>query len=424
MVEVGRAPRAASSPAARRSGTVALWVTFAVTHAWTALLGVGALRQAAFFDVELYRLWVASGSGYGWWPVFDHDWVYPVGALLPMSALLPWATSPVGYAVAWAVLVTLLDAAAVLALLRGTRSGLAGAWWWVGAALALGPVGMGRLDGLVAPITVMALVWAARRPRVAALLLTVGAWIKVAPGGALLALATAARRPWRDALVPAAVLSALVVGGALVLGAGLRVLGFLGQQDGRGLQVEAVGATPFSLARLWDGGIRAVLNTDLNTFELEGVDTSLVARALDVAMVLAVVALLWLGWRARQVRPAGSPSAAVDVPLLLLMSFALAIALFTFNKVGSPQYMSWLLPAVAVALGVEGWSSRWRAPAVVVVVAAALTQWLFPLDYLGFLWAWPPVVLAEAVRNVLLVWLLAWATVELWEAGRRQAGRR
>ena len=213
-------------------------------------------------------------------------------------------------------------------------------------------------------------------------------------------------------------------GAALVLGAGPRVLGFLGQQDGRGLQVEAVGATPFSLARLWDGGIRAVLNTDLNTFELEGVDTSLVARALDVAMVLAVVALLWLGWRARQVRPAGSPSAAVDVPLLLLMSFALAIALFTFNKVGSPQYMSWLLPAVAVALGVEGWSSRWRAPAVVVVVAAALTQWLFPLDYLGFLWAWPPVVLAEAVRNVLLVWLLAWATVELWEAGRRQAGRR
>jgi hypothetical protein len=403
-------------PAGASSG--ALWSAFALVHVWTAVVGVGLLRSAAFHDVELYRLWVSTGVLVGHWPVLDADWVYPVGALLPMLALLGWAGAAVPYALAWAGLVTALDAAAVVVLLRTTPAGPAGAWWWIAATLALGPVAIGRLDGLVAPLTVLALAVAARRPAVASALLTAGAWIKVAPGGALLALAAAARRPLRRVLVPAAVLSTAVVVLALALGAGPRVASFLGAQGTRGLQVEAVAATPYSLARLWDPGITAELNREINTFEITGVDTSVVTTALDVALLGAVAALTWLAARARRVRAAGQGGAEVDVTVLVLASFALALALIVFNKVGSPQYLSWLLPPVTVALAVGGWRDPWRYPAVVLLVAAALTQWVFPLEYLDFIWAVPHVVVVEAIRNVLLVALLGWATVALWRTSR------
>ena len=75
-------------------------------------------------------------------------------------------------------------------------------WWWTAFLLLLGPVAIGRLDAVVAPLVMLALV-AARGPgrtALAAVLLTAGAWIKVAPGALLVPLAAASRRPaahWR-----------------------------------------------------------------------------------------------------------------------------------------------------------------------------------------------------------------------------------
>lgn len=404
--------------------TRGLWLAFAAVHAWTAVVGIVLLRAQAFGDVELYRLWVLDGLRYGLWPVLDTAWVYPVGALAPIAALAPWTGSPVGFAVAWAVLVTALNAGAVVVLLRTTPHGTTGAWWWLAATLALGPVAIGRLDGLVAPVTAIALALAARRPRVAAALITAAAWIKVAPGVVLLPLAATTRRWARDVVAPAAVVSGAVVGVALLAGAGGRVGSFLGTQGARGLQVEAVAATPVSLARWWNPGITAEYNRPLNTFEFAGVDTTALTRALDLALPLAVAALAWLTWRAARrdddgARPAlpAPATGAQPAEALLLGALALSLALIVVNKVGSPQYVSWLLPPVAVALAVAGWAPAWRAPAIGLLAVAGLTQWLFPLDYVAFLWGLGPVVAVAAVRNVLLVALLGWATVRLWRAG-------
>ena len=144
-------------------------------------------------------------------------------------------------------MVTALDVAALVVLLRRPR-GLAGGWWWTAFLLLLGPVGMGRLDAVVVPMVLVALLWALDRPAVASFLLTVGAWIKVAPGAVLWPLFAAARRPWRQVLIPAAALSLLVVSTVLVFGGGHHVLSFLTDQGGRGMQLEAVGATPWLLA--------------------------------------------------------------------------------------------------------------------------------------------------------------------------------
>lgn len=395
----------------------ALWAALVAVHAWTGFVGVGVLRTQSFFDVELYRVWVLQGLLHGSWPVLDTDWVYPAGALAPMLAVAPWAGSAAGYALAWTVLVTLLDAGAAAVLLRTSRHGEAAVWWWLAAILALGPVGIGRLEGVAVPVTVTALALLARHPRTAAALLTLAAWVKVAPGAVLLAVATASRRVWRDVALPAAAVSAAVVGVALLGGSGDRVAGFLTTQTVRGLQVEAVAGTPFSLARAATESVRVELDRELNTYHLVGGATTAVARVLDVALPLGVLAVAWLVRRAARIartlgRPVDDPAAPVPLGAL-----ALTLVLVVLNKVGSPQYVAWLVPPVVAALATSGWSVRWRPAALGVLLAAALTQWLFPHGYPAFLQGDGLLLVVAAARNLLLVVLLGWAVRELWLLG-------
>ena len=384
-----------------------LWVGFGVVHAWLLLVGVVLLPRRAFFDLVLYRSWVSLGLHGGGWPVFGGPSVYPVGALVPM--LVPAAvstTSTVAYALGWCALVTGLDAVAVRALAR--RGGARGAWWWLVFLVLLGPVAMGRIDAVVAPLVIVALLVAVRRPRVAAALLTVGAWIKVAPGAVLVPLVMIVRRPVRDVVVPAALVCGGVVG-AVAAGGGLRyVTSFLSAQGTRGLQVEAVAASPWVLAALVRDDITVKLNTKLTTWEIIGPGTTGAARALDVVLPLAVAGLTLLLWRARS-RP-------LDV--LVWGSLAFAVLLIVVNKVGSPQYVGWLAPPVAVSFALaspagQTGGARWPEPvfaariAGLVLAIAALTQIVFPLGYISLLTANPFVSLVLVTRNVAYLALLA-----------------
>lgn len=422
-------------PGTARDAGVALWVAFALVHVGLTWLGVVVAPASSFADVDLYRWWVHLGLDHGYWPVLDEPWVYPAGALAPM--ILPglattWSTT--AYAVGWCALVTALDAAATLALVtpvpaaaraartaggdgRGaahgdlahgsapgpTRVSTAGAWWWLGFLALLGPVAVGRLDAVVAPLMVVALVSAVRRPAVASALLALGAWIKIAPGALLLPVLAAARRPVRDVVLPAAAVCVVVVG-AVAAGGGLaNIASFLTTQTSRGLQVESVGATGWVLARLVRGtpDITVELNETLVTWEVHGPGTTAAAGVLDVLLVLAVAAVagaLWLARAEGRAREALLPAA-----------LTVLLALVVTNKVGSPQFLAWLAAPIAVALSRPGEAGRrWsRRAGAVALVAAALTQVVFPWGY-GHLLAGDPVVsVVLAARNVALVALLA-----------------
>lgn len=400
-----------------------LWIAFGLVHAWLAFVGVVLIPARAFYDIDLYRYWVALGLDGGHWPVLDGPWVYPVGALLPM--LVPAAvssTSTVAYALGWCALVTALDAVAVRAL--GHRGDDRGAWWWLAFLTLLGPVAMGRIDAILAPVVIVALLVATQRPRVAAVLLTVGAWIKVAPGVLVLPLLMIARRPVRDVVVPAALVCAGVVG-AVAAGGGLRhVASFLFEQDARGLQVEAVAASPWVVAALVRDDVAVLLNRPLTTWEIVGPGTTVAARALDVVLPLAVAGLALLLWRAR----------ARPLDVLLWGSLALAALLIVVNKVGSPQYVGWLAPPVAVALATRsaGTDDRTRGPAPavltrvagVVLVIAALTQIVFPLAYRYLLNGNALITGVLVARNAGLLALLVGVCVVLTRGGPEPPRRR
>ncbi|ACQ78793.1 conserved hypothetical protein [Beutenbergia cavernae DSM 12333] len=397
----------------RRAGRSAalFWAAFLAVHALLAVAGAGAFGRPAFFDVDLYRQWIEAGLQAGVWPVLDTPWVYPVGALLPLLPLAAVASSPTGAVVVWCVLVTALDGVASVVLRRHLPAGVGAAWWWLAFVLALGPVGMGRLDAVVAALMVPAFAVATTRPALASALLTLVAWIKATPGVAFLALVAAVRERGRAIVAAAAGVSVLVVGTALALGAGGRVLDFVLEQGSRGLQVEAVAATPYVLARLVSPAVTIVFDP-LVTYEVHGPGADGVALALDVALPVAVAVVTWLVWRSRR----GLTSAGA----LAWGAFALLLVAVVVNKVLSPQYVAWLAPPVAVALGRAAGRVRWRRVAAWTLVAAFLTQLVYPIGYPDLLagsavWAW-----VLAARNAVLVGLLVVALRVLVAAGRRR----
>lgn len=375
---------------------------FVAVHAWIAWTGAVRLPLQAFYDLELYRWWMWQGFNQGTWPVLDGDWVYPAAAVLPM--LLPGlvdANDTRVYMLAWCALVTVLDALAIgIVLWRRPTASLAGPWWWLAFLATLGPVAMGRLDAVVAPIVVVALVAAVRRPAVATALLTFGAWVKVAPGALLLAVVVAARRPWRDVVLPGALVCVVVLG-AVAAGGGLGHAGsFLTEQGNRGLQIESVGATPWVLVALTSPSVERRLNEALVTYEVHGPGTQAAADALGLALVLALAgaaALLW--WVRRRAGEALAAEALVVRGALLIVT-----CLIVFNKVGSPQFIGWLAPPVAVALALR--LRGWVPTAAIVLGIAGLTQVVFPTLYNPLLLGHVGATLALVTRNVLLVALL------------------
>lgn len=430
---------------------VALWTAFALVHGWIASVGTVLLPTRSFWDIDLYRWWMWQGLHEGVWPVLSGDWVYPAGAVVPMllPALVESADSR-GYALAWTGLIALLNAVAVLVLLRVARTpqtpdpypavrGTAlasadarprlipddpavGAWWWLAFLLLLGPVAVGRLDAVVAPVVVIALAVALRRPAVASALLTVGAWIKVAPGALLLPLVLVVRRPWRDLVLPAAAVCAVVVAAVAAAGGLGHLASFLTEQGDRGLQLESVGATPWVLMGLGSAAVSVVLNQEITTWEIAGPGTpamvSVLGLALPVALAAVTALLAWVRLRRGE---------DLDVAGYLARgALLIALTLIVTNKVGSPQFIGWLAGPLVVGLARPGAGGlrAWRTPALLVLVIAGLTQVVFPLTYdlITTEQVGPSLVLV--VRNVLLVVLGVVVTGDLVRMGGPRAGSR
>ncbi|WP_307872221.1 hypothetical protein [Microbacterium paraoxydans] len=381
--------------------TIALWAAFLLVHAWTALAGWVYPSQPMGDVVLVYEPWSTAALGGGPVVGVTEPWVYPQLALLPMllakllaTPLVPLLGVSSAYLVAWAVLVCVLDAVA-FAVLVGRRPGrarTAAAWFWCIALLLLGPIALYRIDAVTVPIAVVAGLWLVSRPALAAALLTVGAWIKIWPGALLLAAVVAGRRRWRQVLA-ALVVTAAVLGGLLLLGARSEILGFLTAQTGRGLQIEAVAATPF----LWlavAGSARIEYSFDILTFQIAAPGADAVAGVLTPLMAVVVVAVTALGV-VKAVR--GAAFRRLFPPLALVLATLLIVG----NKVGSPQFQTWLLAPVILWMVWD--RARATVPAALVLALCLLTCLIYPLTYDALLRAEPLPVLLLTVRNVLLI---------------------
>lgn len=388
-----------------------LWAAFVIVHVVVAWLGF-VLPNEPMGDVyRVYEPWSTRAlEGYGIVGI-DQSWVYPQLALLPMLLTHAFAWIA-GYTVGWAIVVIAADAVAFAVLIGRARSAgrLTAGWFWLAYIALLGPVGLYRLDGFTVALAVLGCLWLVGRPWLASVLLSVATWMKVWPAAVLAAAVVALRR--RGALVAGAVLvTALTLLVIAALGGAANAFGFIGDQTTRGLQVEA----PVSMPYLWGAllgipGFGVYYDQHLLTFQVKGTQIDPVIAAMTPALVVAMLAVAALGvWAVmRGVRYA---------TLFPTLSLAFVLGFIVFNKVGSPQYLCWLVPSLVVGLVID--RRRWTAPATVSLFAALLTQLVYPLTYNGVLYPQVVPVSLLTLRNLVLCAMFVWMAVRLVAIARR-----
>jgi hypothetical protein len=394
------------SPRTLIRGFIGLYVIF--------LLGLlpAILTGQVLGDLPLYRAWAQEGLVYQVWQGITVGWVYPIGALLPV--VFADIAGPYTYQLLWFVMTAVLNVFAVGALTAWGRraSGYRAAWLWLLISLMLSPVGLLRLEGITAPIVIVALVLVARRPVVAGVLLTIATWIKVWPAAVFLAVIAVSPRRRTVALTGVAV-TAVVAASVWIMGGLPYLAGFVTTQSDRALQLEAPVTTPWVwLAAIGHHGTVIYQNYAISTQEVTGPGTAQIAALMTPLMFVALAAifvLLLVALRRGHDRPR----------LLLMGSLALVSAFVVFNKVGSPQYMLWIAPIITVGV-LHDWR-QWRVATYLMLVIAGLTTLIFPIFYLPLVSGDPLAVLVLTCRNALLVVMLGWSVRTLWRMARARA---
>ncbi|WP_426939505.1 glycosyltransferase 87 family protein [Pseudarthrobacter sp. S3] len=380
-----------------------------------------SLRGEAFSDTFIYRDWARAGFDEANLSGGPSPWVYPILALIPMA--LAGLAGPGPFFFLWVLMTTILNGWGLAKLTdRGrNQNAIPAGWWWLIFTLLMGWLGFARVDGLTAPIVLVALAYGVGRPFIASILLATATWVKVWPAAVMLALFAVVKNRLLVVLAGVAT-SAVVVALAAAVGSVPKLLNFLTQQGDRGMQLEATFTTPWLwLSVLNIGDSRMYMNTDINSMQVDGPGTAVMSVLMQPLLILAALLVAGLTFWALhngKLNGTGKADGGVDrTELLLAGALTLATAFVVFNKVGSPQFMVWLAPAVAVGLA-HSWR-EWRVPAAMLIAIAVATFFIYPLFYDALSHNNPVMAGVLTIRNVLLVVLFLWSVRRLYSLGKK-----
>lgn len=390
-----------------------VWWGYAVVHLYfLGWMFSFIIHGQTFSDTEQYRAWAVAGFDPGESQEAISPWVYPVLAQIPI--FLSDIAGPDLFLLVWTLIISALNAGALLFLTGAgrRRAGIAPAWWWLVFTVFMGYLSFARVDGITAPIVLVALLFAASRPVLATVLLSIATWIKVWPAAVLAPILIASRMRARIIAAGAAV-TAVVVAGTFWVGGIRHLFDFLTNQGERGMQLEATFSTPWVwLSVLHIDGFRIADNTAINSTEVYGPGASVAAFLMQPLFLLATAIgaglLIW-----------ALHKGAEREELFLEGALMMTTAFVVFNKVGSPQFILWLAPVVVAGL-THDWD-RWKVPSALLMAIAVTTFVIYPLFYTPLIHANPIMAAVLTTRNVLLVVLMYWSvrrTVELARKSR------
>jgi Glycosyltransferase family 87 len=289
-----------------------------------ALARGGLFGAGGYGDVDLYGSY-ARRMADGQWPYRDFFDEYPVGAQ-PFFLVVHWLPGSFVGAFRWTM--ALCGAASVFVMLAWLRRTVVGALVAGLAPLIVGPVFLNTYDLFPALLVVAAVAaWVHDRERTAWILLALAVGVKVYAIVLVPFVLLDSRRrrralEWIVGILVLLHLPFLVVGPG-----GVRFSYWL--QVRRGLESESLGAgVLLVLHRI--GLIGVTLRDEApGSRDLVGTLPAVVA-ALSTAALLAAIVVLWLRYRGDRLAAA---AAAVT-------------AFVAFDKVLSPQYVTWLVPLV------------------------------------------------------------------------------
>jgi hypothetical protein len=364
-----------------------------------------------------YQPWFDAFIGGGPWWGLDRDWVYPFPAFLPM--FIAGLIAPQNLQIGWVLLRAIAMIAILMALVtvkisteEQRASRYRAAYLWIGFTLALGSVAISRIDSVSVLLSVLgALALVTGSQTRAAIWFTVAGWIKIWPVALFLPLVAASKTGKRNLLAAAATSAGILLIG-FFFGGNSAMFSFITGQTDRGIQFEAPVATPW----VWLGVIGAsdagiYYNHPMMTFEVFGplvADVAFWTTLVQFGALAITAALIVLAHRAKanfgEIVAWGTLTGTLD--------------LIVFNKVGSPQFISWLV--VPIMLGVLYRVPNWRLPAALILAITLLTQLVYPYLYGSLLNLEAVPAAALLLRNILEIVALVVANVMLTRLGARR----
>ena len=263
-------------------------------------------RATSYEDVSLYRAWATQMVHTHQLPT-GTSWQYPVGAAL---LFLVAELGPAHYDRTFCLLMLACDLGitATLATLSYRECRFHGVWAWLIATTVFGPIIFLRFDlaPTLAVVLALALLWNGRRLERFGAVLGIGVLLKVWPLLALLAVRTR-RELTRAALSFVATVVIVTLAASIFLG---NTLGFISNQAGRGLEVDAVAASPWFLVDVFTGKPLPFRYSSGAT-DLTGATAGNVASVLHILMIVAALLIAgWWAWRSDATRRSGAARGA------------------------------------------------------------------------------------------------------------------
>ncbi len=377
-----------------------LLVAGLLAHLWLIQIGLHGLGTPMGDVPYAYEPWLNQMINSGKLLGINMDWVYPFPALLPiwLSALI----NPMEFQTGWLTLVTIVNLSALWLI---SRLRFDAAWYWLFFLVLLGPISISRIDTFSVAIALFGVFELVRRKlNTSTALFTLGASMKIWPVAILLPAISASKYRLRIILaVISAALVLLAIG--LLLGGNQSLFSFLSYQSNRGIQIES----PIASLWIWTGELglaNAGIYYDqlMMTFQVAGDGIPLAASLIGYAMFLALGITVWLSWRAAR-------AGASFQSILPVAALTAVLDLIVFNKVGSPQFATWL--AVPIVLGILYGANNWKLPMYSVIALGLTTYLIYPVfyDYILDAQSWALGILL--IRNLGYIALLVWANREL-----------
>ncbi len=377
-----------------------LLVAGLLAHLWLIQIGLHGLGTPMGDVPYAYEPWLNQMINSGKLLGINMDWVYPFPALLPiwLSALI----NPMEFQTGLLTLVTIVNLSALWLI---SRLRFDAAWYWLFFLVLLGPISISRIDTFSVAIALFGVFELVRRKlNTSTALFTLGASMKIWPVAILLPAISASKYRLRIILaVISAALVLLAIG--LLLGGNQSLFSFLSYQSNRGIQIES----PIASWWIWTGELglaNAGIYYDqlMMTFQVAGDGIPLAASLIGYAMFLALGITVWLSWRAAR-------AGASFQSILPVAALTAVLDLIVFNKVGSPQFATWL--AVPIVLGILYGANNWKLPMYSVIALGLTTYLIYPVfyDYILDAQSWALGILL--IRNLGYIALLVWANREL-----------
>jgi hypothetical protein len=403
---------------------LAVWfVTRAMLYLVATEHFLGKYGKESVGDVSIYLKWAQNSLYYGQIP-HDTEWQYPP-LLAPILVFPEWLSHTIGihYLTGFTAMTFLADCVitAMLVWTATRRDTWSGPWYWILGVPLLGPIVYGRYDVFPALCVVVALALLGKglpivmadgskgrqlnnRRWVAGILIGFGTAIKIWPGLAVFGMPRT-KRGWQTiAAIAAAVIGSIATMSIFFSG----TLSFLGNQNGRGIEIESVWGIPFVLAKRLH--LEHVITTKVvyGSYQVVPDGHGLMYYIVNLTYYVALGAtvcgfgLMAYWWWRKTWRPSVMADATFVATLIMIV----------VSRVISPQYLIWLLAVAGFCLLYK--DTTQRRSSLLVLICLPLTQYEFPFAFQDLLHAHLVVTLDVCLRNLLLVLATYFGFRDLW----------